>query len=150
LQVDDRAVVEEPSHSLVRCAGEPFDPARTYRVALVRNLLVGLDHVEPLERWAKEHPEAVPPAGSGRAIKIALVDAFSIAIWRSLGGFDRVDANHDDVIDESELEAAIARVQGQPPSALTAGLVMHALDANHDEKVSREEAGAVDDRVEKR
>ena len=39
--------------------GQPLDPAKTYRVALVRLLLEGLDANEPLQRFAREHPDAV-------------------------------------------------------------------------------------------
>ena len=67
---------------------EKLEDPREYRVAIVRNLLVGIDHIEPLVRFAAEHPERIPPPGSGRDVKHVLVDAFAVALWRKLGKFD--------------------------------------------------------------
>ena len=106
----------------------------------MRELLTGMDHIEPLVRFAREHPEKIPHAGSGREVKVVLVDAFSVALWRQLGGFDAVDADHDGVVTEPEVEAAVARMTAEPPSHLTADLVMHALDADHDQVISRTDA----------
>ena len=63
----------------------------------------------------------------------------ALALWKQLGGFDAVDANHDGVVSEPELEAAIARATAEPASAVTANLVLGALDADHDHVVSRAE-----------
>src|SRR5205085_1309458 len=63
LQLDDRCTADG---TLFGIAGAPLDEARDYKVALVRDLFLGMDHIEPLVRFAKEMPERVPPAGSGR------------------------------------------------------------------------------------
>ncbi|MDB4939541.1 MAG: hypothetical protein JWP87_6513 [Labilithrix sp.] len=139
LQVDERMIVDE--HDVVTAvAGTPFDPDREYRIALVRELLMGLDHIEPLVRWATDNPSKVPPAGSGRETKLVLVDAFSVALWRAMGGFDEVDTNHDGVVTEAEVFAAAARVTADAGSHITAGFVVSALDENHDAMISRDEA----------
>jgi 2',3'-cyclic-nucleotide 2'-phosphodiesterase (5'-nucleotidase family) len=143
LQVDDRTTVIGPESTVTDLAGAPLAEDREYRVALVRDLLGGMDHIEPLVRFARAHPEQIPPAGSGRGVKMVLVEAFSVALWRHLGGFDAVDANHDGVVTAPEIAAAVARFTAEPPSAITANLLLHALDANHDERVSRSEAEAV-------
>jgi 2',3'-cyclic-nucleotide 2'-phosphodiesterase (5'-nucleotidase family) len=139
LQVDDRITVDE-KNVVIAIAGAPLEPDREYRVAVVRDLFFGLDHIEPLIRFAQENPNAVPEAGSGREIKVVLVQAFSVALWRSLGGFDAVDTNHDGVVTEQELEAAIARANGEAPSKIAAELVLHAIDRDHDDRISKEEA----------
>lgn len=77
LQVDDGIVLD--GDVIATIAGAPLDPARAYRVALVRNLFAGLDHIEPLERFASEQPQAIPPATTGRDIKHFLVEAFAAA-----------------------------------------------------------------------
>jgi 2',3'-cyclic-nucleotide 2'-phosphodiesterase (5'-nucleotidase family) len=148
LQVDDRMSVAEPRQTVTHIDGKPIVEGREYRVALVRDLFGGLDHIEPLVRFAKANPASVPPAGSGRDVKLVLVDAFSRALWRQLGGFDAVDANHDGMVTEPEVEAAIARATSEAPSALVAHLVIDALDANHDEMISRSEARAAEPDVE--
>ena len=51
LQVDDGTVVAQAGHRVTAIAGAPLDDAREYRVALVRNLLDGMDHIEPLARF---------------------------------------------------------------------------------------------------
>jgi 2',3'-cyclic-nucleotide 2'-phosphodiesterase (5'-nucleotidase family) len=144
LQVDDRMHVDEPSHVVTAVAGAPLDPDRVYRVATVRELLTGMDHIEPLARWGHEHPDLVPPPGSGREVKLVLVESFAVSLWRSLGGFDAVDANHDGRVSAGEIADAIARVNHEAPSEIAAQLVLQALDVDHAGAVTREEAERVE------
>jgi 2',3'-cyclic-nucleotide 2'-phosphodiesterase (5'-nucleotidase family) len=141
LQVDDRIRVDVRDQ-LVEVAGRPFDPARNYRVALIRNLFEGMDHVEPLVRFAHDHPERIPEATSGRDAKLVLVEAFSRALWLRLGDFDSIDRNHDGRIDAEEIAAAVARVTREPASDITVDLLLKALDRNSDRTVSRDEDDA--------
>lgn len=128
LQVDDRL------------AATPVDPARIYRVATVRDLFLGMDHIEPLVRWTQANPGSLPPAGSGREVKLILVESCALELWRSLGGFDAIDANHDGKVTLEEIEAAIARVRHEAPSEIAAKLVLQALDRDHSGVVTPEEA----------
>jgi hypothetical protein len=146
LQVDDRTLVDDATRAVTAVAGAPFDASRVYRVAMVRDLFLGMDHEQPLIDFARQFPNEIPHAGSGRELKCVLIDAFSASLWKQLGGFDRVDANHDGKVSEAELADAVARARGEAPSATTAHLVMHALDRDGDASVSREEADAVDKR----
>jgi hypothetical protein len=123
----------------------PLDPDREYSIALIRELLMGLDHIEPLVRWARENPSKIPAAGSGREAKLIVVDAFAASLWRQMGGFDAVDTDGYGVVTEAEVFAAIARVTAEKASHLTAGFVIRALDTNHDLVISREEAAAARD-----
>src|SRR6185437_7283754 len=116
LQVDDRMEVAETGNVLVQVDGRPLDEARAYRVAVVRNLFEGMDHIEPLVRFARESPASVPPPGSGRDIKVLLVEAFSRALWAAFGPFDAIDENHDGAVDAREIADAIARVTAEPAS----------------------------------
>jgi 2',3'-cyclic-nucleotide 2'-phosphodiesterase (5'-nucleotidase family) len=139
-----RAHAPSPSGSFLQTCDAPeqdlaLDDAREYRVAIVRNLFGGMDHIEPLVRFAREHPEKIPPLGSGRDVKHVLVDAFAVELWRKLGGFDAIDANHDGVLTEPEVAAAITRVTKEAPSHVTAQLLVRALDANADNVISRSE-----------
>lgn len=137
LQVDDGVIVG-PGNLVVSIQGEPLDPARGYRVALVRELLAGLDRIEPLVRWAKENPLAVPPLGCGREPKMILVQAFAVAIWRELGGFDAIDVNRDEKVTASEVAAAVSRAYpSQQPSTILADIVVRALDLDADQIISR-------------
>ena len=112
--------VDGPDGSVSAIDGAPIDLRSGLRIAVVRDLLVGLDHVEPLVAFGRAHPEKVPPTGSGRDVKMLLVEAFCIALWRKLGAFDAVDTNHDGVVSESEVAAAIARILDEPPSPVAA------------------------------
>jgi NADPH:quinone reductase-like Zn-dependent oxidoreductase/2',3'-cyclic-nucleotide 2'-phosphodiesterase (5'-nucleotidase family) len=139
LQLDERIAVDD--HGVVTAVhGVPLDPQRDYAIALVRELLFGLDHIDPLVRWASQNPQKVPAVGSGRETKLILLDAFSLALWRSMGGFDEVDTDGNGRVTEAEVFAAVARVTAEPASHLTAGFVVRALDTNHDGVISREEA----------
>lgn len=142
LQVDDRTVVDE-DHVVVAIDGAPLDPDRDYGVAIVRELLFGLDHVEPLVRWASDNPGLVPPPGSGREPKMLLVQAFAVAIWEELGGFDALDTDGDERVTPAEIAAAVARARpAQAPSDVLADVVLRALDADGDRVITREEAAS--------
>ena len=145
LQVDEGLVVAGPEQRLVSVGGAPLDEARDYRVALVRNLFEGMDHIEPLARFARENPARVPPVGSGRDIKVALVDAFSRALWDQFGAFDSIDEDHDGLVDAREIADAITRVTAEPASPITVELLLKALDADHDHRISRHDAEAARD-----
>jgi 2',3'-cyclic-nucleotide 2'-phosphodiesterase (5'-nucleotidase family) len=145
LHVDDRVVVEEPGNRVVAMAGAPLEDGRLYAVAIVRNLLDGMDHIEPLVRFAHEHPDLVPPVGSGREVKIVLVDAFARALWRTLGGFDAVDANHDGRVTQNEIADAVARLTHRERSEIGAALVLNALDVKHQGSITRDELGPGDE-----
>ena len=112
---------------------------RDYRVAIVRNLLEGMDHIEPLVRFAKEFPDRVPPPTTGRDVKHVLVDAFAVELWRKLGGFDEIDENHDGVLTEPEIANALARVTAEAPSHVAAQLLVHAIDTNADSVITPSE-----------
>jgi hypothetical protein len=144
LQVDDRMRVDDRTHAVTHIAGAPLEEDRDYTVAIVRDLLLGMDHIEPLAAFSRAHPERVPPEHSGREIKTVLVDALSVALWHRIGGFAAVDVDGDGKVTESEIAAAVARVAHEAPSPITAGLVMHAIDANHDNAITRDEAKTAD------
>jgi 2',3'-cyclic-nucleotide 2'-phosphodiesterase (5'-nucleotidase family) len=138
LQIDDRMSAE--GARLFAIDGAPTDDAREYRIALVRNLFTGMDHIEPFVAFARAHPERIPPMGSGREIKEVLVHAFSLALFSKLGDFEAVDTNHDGSLSVAEISAAISRVNAEPASPVTVGLVFDAVDTDHDRQVTREEA----------
>jgi 2',3'-cyclic-nucleotide 2'-phosphodiesterase (5'-nucleotidase family) len=146
LQADDAVVIEQPGDRVIAVAGAPLDEDREYRVAIVRNLLEGMDHIEPLVRFGREHPDRVAPVGSGRDVKIVLVDAFARALWQKLGGFDVVDLNHDGQVTPSEIQAAVARVTHTAPSSVAAGLVLNAIDVKHQGAITRDEVEGLDEK----
>jgi 2',3'-cyclic-nucleotide 2'-phosphodiesterase (5'-nucleotidase family) len=137
-QVDDRMKVDE-HNQVIEIDRSPLDPARLYRIALVRNLFAGMDHNAPLVQFAKEHPAEVPTESSGREVKVVLLSAFSSMLVEQLGGFDVIDSDRDGRITSQELLDAIARATSQPASALSARVVFDALDSNHDHSLTRDE-----------
>ena len=139
LQVCDRTTVGADGH-ITFVGAEPFDPDRTYRVALVRNLFAGMDHVLPLVAFAEAHADAIPPPGTGRDVKLVLLESFAENLWGKLGGFQNVDADGDGRITHDELTTAITGYTHKPPSDVAAGIVLRAFDENRDEKISPEEA----------
>jgi hypothetical protein len=129
LQVDDRVVVAEPAHGLTQVAGALFDPKRVYRVALVRNLFDGMDHVQPLVDFAHAQGESLPKPTIGRGPRLVLVESFCRELFRKLGDFDAIDLNHDGFLDAAEMAAAIERVTREPASKVTIDLILRTLGA---------------------
>jgi len=142
LQVDDQIVVSESSSALLEVAGQPFDRDRMYRIAIMRNLMFGMDHIEPLSNYTKQYPSRVPPDGSGRDIKLVLIDAFSVSLWQQLGGFASVDLNHDGRVTDRELSQAVSQLTSEPASPITIDLMMRAIDKDHDGSISEQESAA--------
>jgi hypothetical protein len=139
LQVDDRVLVEEPAHRVVAVAGAPLDEGRLYEVAIVREMLLGMDHVEPLVAWAAADPAAVPPESSGRGVRAVVVEAFARALWRELGSFDGIDADHDGQVTREEIATAVGRATGGDASTASADLVLGALDTRRQGVITRDE-----------
>jgi hypothetical protein len=52
-------------------------PARHYRVAIVRDLMVGGDTLVPLLDFSLAHPAAVPPETTGLDVKVAILRTFA-------------------------------------------------------------------------
>lgn len=143
LQVDEGMTFEDGR--LVAIGGAALDPEREYRIATVRNFFLGLDRIEPLVELARAEPERIPPEDSGRSIRLLLVDAFAVALWKELGGFDAVDADHDGRVTKEDVASALARSSGQAQPGIVAELVVRALDTIEvDGVISREEADAVE------
>lgn len=140
LQVDDGMRVDA-ARQLTHVAGEPFDPERTYRIALVREFFEGMDHIEPLVRFANEHPEAVPTKTTGRETKIALAGSFASTLWTQLGGFAALDEDADGLVTEREILDALERASAGASSAMAARVVVEAFDRNRDGAIARGEAG---------
>ncbi|HNN94978.1 MAG TPA: 5'-nucleotidase C-terminal domain-containing protein [Pseudomonadota bacterium] len=143
LHVDDRMTVREPEHELVQVAGEPLDLDRLYRIALVRNLLTGMDRIEPLIEYAQAHPERLPGEGSGREVKVVLVDSFSKDLFAQLGHFEQLDTDRDGTLSKTELAAALSQLTSAPASPITVDLLLRAIDQNADGVITRGEADAL-------
>ena len=143
LQVDDGMTVHGPGNVVTTIGGLPLDPDRHYRIATVLCLFDGMNSLEPLLQYAREHPDVVPPRDSGREIKIVLVDAFSIELWRQLGSFEDIDADHDGVVTRDELKTAIAMVTTEAPSEIVINDIIRVLDADGDKTITRAEADAI-------
>jgi len=113
-----------------------IDHARTYRVALVRNLLAGMDHNDVLIAFAS----TIAPPPDGRDIKVLLAEAFALELWTKLGQFDEIDRDRDGALDETEVLAALARISPHAPSHIIAKLIVQVRDRNGDARIERSES----------
>lgn len=136
LQVCEALELDATGHVL-RVRGRPFDPSGLYRVALVRNFFTGMDGVRPLVDYARAHPESIPEAGSGRDVKLVLLQSFARSLWQQLGGFDRLDADNNGIVDTTDLERGLA--SHDDSAAATAGMLLRALDRDQDGRMTRDE-----------
>ncbi|MFO0556025.1 MAG: bifunctional metallophosphatase/5'-nucleotidase [Polyangiaceae bacterium] len=113
LQVDEAVEVGPDARTIVAIAGAPLEVERTYRVALMRNLLGGMDRIAPLVELAEKHPERVPPATTGREVKQLVVTAFGALAAREAGGLAALDLDHDGKLSVSEIAAALGAQGGE-------------------------------------
>lgn len=138
LQVCDALELSTDDH-LLRVRGEPFDAERIYRVALVRNLFTGMDGVEPLIEFGRRCPTAIPATGSGREVKLVLLASFARSLYEELGGFDVLDQDRDGKLTAADLERALGDRTGGHSASATAGIMLRALDLDHDGSMTRDE-----------
>lgn len=108
LQVDDGVTVDDKIITAI--GGAPLDPQRAYRVALMRDLLLGMDKNPVFSRIGREQAERVPPAGCGRPIKLVLIDAFGATLAEQVG-FQRLDADHDGTLSVAEIAAGFEALE---------------------------------------
>jgi 2',3'-cyclic-nucleotide 2'-phosphodiesterase (5'-nucleotidase family) len=139
LQVDD-GIRFDATGAITHVAHAPFDPARLYRVATIRDLCFGLDHIEPLIAYTRAVPTAVPPPGGFRTPRELLVRAFAMSLWDQLGGFAALDANHDGRVSPGEVTAALGVARHGDTSELLGEMVVHAFDVDRDDAVEPGEA----------
>lgn len=150
LHVDDQMVVDDTGHVLTIVAGRALEPNRIYHIAIMRNLMLGMDHIEPLLNYQTAHPDCLPPEGSGRGIKLVLIDAFSRELWRQLGPFESVDTDRDGKLSPTEIAAAVSRVTASPASKITVDFLIRAADQDADSEISRDEIQAIWDGSDKK
>ena len=108
LQVDDGMSVAADGVTVLAVRGAPLDRERRYRVALMRDLLLGMDHIAPLERVGRDEPWRVPPETSGREVKLLVVEAFGAMLTERVGGIAAVDTDGDGTLSVAEIAAGIA------------------------------------------
>lgn len=149
LQVDDGMLVG-PGDGVTDIGGRPIALDREYRIAIVLGLLGGMNSIAPLLSYAHAHPERIPPADSGREIKIILVEAFALELWQQLGSFEDIDADRDGVITADELKDAITRATAEAPAQLVVDDMIRVLDTDGDRTITREEARALVRQFQKR
>jgi len=86
LHTDAGTVVEAATHTIASVLGQAFDPGRTYAVAVNYNLLVGMDNVQPLSDYFKEHSAEVSPEDSCPEAKLVIIKFAITQAWRRLLG----------------------------------------------------------------
>ncbi len=139
LQVDDGLAVDDGGR-VTAVRGEALEPERDYRVATVRVLFDGMDNIEALVRFGREHPDRVPPRDSGRELKLVVLEAFARTLWRRLGPFDAIDLDGDERVSADDLRRAVEAATRAPPSALLLERIFAELDTDRDGHITRDEA----------
>jgi len=138
LQVDDGVTVDARG-IITHLRGEALDDMKEYRVATVRLLFAGLDGIDALRTFAREHPERIPPTDAGRELKGILVETFALDLWRRIGPFEAVDRDGDGRVSPDDLRAAVAQHDIAAPPLLLEGM-LRALDTDGDRVITRAEA----------
>ena len=114
LQLDDAAEYDAAACTLVRVAGEPLEPGRTYRVALPYHSLNGMNRNQPLIDWANREPGAVPHSSLAQPLKDVVVRAACGRVWEQLlrRDFAAYDADRSGFLDREEIRRALADLAG--------------------------------------
>ena len=111
--------------NIVSVGGVPFDPEKIYTIAIYQFLLTGLNVIEPLMSYVREHV-TVPDVEACRPVKDVVVEICMKDEWRRIIGFEQLDADGDGQVSKEELHAGIAKM-------------IAAIDHNGDGSVSKEE-----------
>lgn len=125
----DSGVVLDAEHTILTVGGKPFEPERVYSVAIYQLLLTGLNVIEPLMSYVREHV-TVPDAEACRLCKEIVLERAMKDEWRRLVGFDAFDADGDGKVSRRELRAGI-------------DAFISSIDKNGDGKISTEEVAAL-------
>jgi len=118
----DRDAEVTGQHELVKVNGEPFDPSRTYRVAILVNLLEGMDNVAPLVDYVNASGLHVPDVEACKPSKLITMRICMKDVWHRLLGHPDAHEN----LSSSERKAFARQAFNQ-------------LDVNKDGEVSVEE-----------
>lgn len=126
LHFDEGVVIRnDEAHTIESVGGAPFDPDKIYSVAIYQFLLTGLNVIEPLMSYVREHVK-VPDEESCRPVKDVVLEVCMKDEWKKLIGFDNFDADGDGDVSVEELRAGL-------------GKMMSAMDKDGNGKVSAEE-----------
>ena len=142
LQLDDGVETSEAadgSHRIRSVGGEPFSRDLEYSVALPRNLMKGLFHIQPLIEFARRCPHAIGAEDAFIPARVLVLRHHANSIWRRLGSFDAIDADGDGVLQRDEIAAALRSRLNLEPTDMLVDSVIRALDADSDGTISREE-----------
>jgi len=148
-------VAEDGSHRVLSIAGSPFEPQRVYTVAIYRLLLTGLNAIEPLCSYVKEHTQ-IPKQEACAPAKSVVIEVLARDAWRRVLGlassdeqdaseavldqcFKEMDKDGDQFITRLELETMMEERFGENPSGALIACMMNTLDLNHDGIISKEE-----------
>jgi len=151
LHCDAGVKVHPSTHSLLDVAGKPFDPERSYTVAIGVDLGVGSGQNLPLLEFAKANAAVIPDKDEGIQARDALEIYFLQEMWKFLPSFDEIDSlTCDGYLTFEEIKKAYMKVyvdEGEaslnPAQAAAAEEMVHhlirSLDKAGDSRVSRAE-----------
>jgi len=127
---------------------KPLDPKKLYQVAIYQFLLGGMNEIEPLLSYVKQHVK-VPSLETCLPAKNLVMETCMKRLWRRIIGdsssieakFAELDRDGSGDISKAELTACIDQLDNDsdPNNDVPLSLVirlMEALDVNHDGKIS--------------
>lgn len=122
----DLDVTITDEHELVEVDSKPFEPGKTYTVAILVHLLSGMDNVAPLVDYVRSSGLHVPGTECCTPSKHSVLKACMRDAWRQLLGLDPWNARHPQRVPQAEVRQRI-------------GEIFRQMDSNKDGWVSREE-----------
>ncbi len=166
LHADFDTIIEDyPSLKIVSINHAPFDPEKIYNLGIYQFLLTGLNEIKPLLDYVNTHG-SVPSLEQCLPGKNLIVEACMKDAWRTLVHFEEwdsdgdgniskteleqavkkafayLDQNQNGYISPSELQAALAKITGNPTRGLI-NMMFEALDADGNGMVSMEELASL-------
>ncbi|KAG8466374.1 hypothetical protein KFE25_002130 [Diacronema lutheri] len=114
LHLDLNVVVDRTSHAIKSVGGKPFSESVTYRVAITRVLLEGMNTIEPLVAYVAASKLQIPAEDSCVEAKNAVVEGAVKKAWLELAGYgSKWDCNQDGTVSPQEMTAALEAVFAQ-------------------------------------
>eukprot|EP00434_Breviolum_minutum_P021979 symbB.v1.2.019401.t1/scaffold1586.1/size110467/1 len=139
LHLDNDAKADATTHELQQIDGKPFDVKKSYKVAIQRALLEGMNDIKPLQDFAKEN--GVPAEEQCSHAKEVIVSVCMKDMWRQLLSLPPWDPTSD--MKPDEIKEAMRKAFEKMDTDKSGGIDLKEIEAYLKEHLPNFGSGAL-------